>query len=220
MMNKFVTALVLGGGLALGAGQAIAQEGTGMRHIMGWIGLVEPERDPIDYRARAPLVVPPQMRLPEPKDPASGRNANWPNDPDLAARAAASADARLPATQREKYILGQRPLLSQDELRKGRINAPPLNAPPAKSLDDSAYDTVIKPIVIGREIAAQRAAKEDLSNLSRDEPQRRYLSDPPVGYRKPASSAAFGDTGGREAPRPFQKPGQEARDFIMEQARR
>jgi hypothetical protein len=218
-MNRFATLLALGCGLVLPAGQALAQDGRGMRQMLGAIGLVEPERDPIDYKARPPLVVPPSMALRTPSaGSAAETNPNWPKDPDVEARKAADAEARKPATEREKYILGQRPLLSQEELRKGRINAPPITVPTRSAMDQSPYEVMQEPIIIGRELAAQKAAREDPRFLSREEPKRRYLSDPPVGIRAPAAGAELVKPPS-DGPRPMQSRfGQQ--EFIAEQARR
>jgi hypothetical protein len=64
---------------------ALAQEGMLFKNLMeGVIGKGD-GGDDIEYRASAPLVVPPNSTLPRPQEPASERNAAWPNDPDVAA---------------------------------------------------------------------------------------------------------------------------------------
>jgi len=49
----------------------------------------------IDYRPRAPLVVPPSNELPEPKEAV--RDPSWPKDPDADKRRRAAIDSRRPA---------------------------------------------------------------------------------------------------------------------------
>lgn len=71
-------ALTFGLGIAL---PAQAQEGTLMRDIFGRIGILEPEQPQIEYRERAPLVVPPSRDLPPPRPPEQvGSAPNWPED--------------------------------------------------------------------------------------------------------------------------------------------
>lgn len=167
------------------ASPAFAQEGALFKNLFEGGSLLGGGKDEIEYRERAPLVVPPQMKLPAPQQRAAQRSAAWPNDPNVAARRAANANALLPATEREKYILDRNPLLSQEELRRGRDPTRQNNAP-YRPAGESAYEQLIQPIVIGREIAARKNAKDDLSALSGREPERKYLSDPPTGLRRPA----------------------------------
>ena len=71
-------ALTLGLGIAL---PAQAQEGTLLRDIFGRIGIMEPQQPQIEYRERAPLVVPPSRDLPPPRSPEQvGSAPNWPED--------------------------------------------------------------------------------------------------------------------------------------------
>ena len=50
----------------------------------------------------------------------------------------------------------------------------------------------IKPIRIGREMAARQAQVDQDSVAYGTEPPRRTLTEPPVGYRRPSASAALG----------------------------
>jgi hypothetical protein len=207
-------ACVLG---AMGAQPVIAQEGAAIRNMLGMIGVLPAPQEDIEYRERAPLVVPPAQALRTPQAPAAERRANWPKDPDVEARKAATRDSLMPATEREKYIMGQRPLLSQEELRQGRIQASAPTVPFRSQFDETRYETMTAPILQGRELAARRAANATDDVKLGVEPPRRYLSDPPVGLRKPAGSGEFTRT--RDAPAPTEsKFGQ--REFLQEQGRR
>src|SRR5215216_5964954 len=66
---------------------ASAQEGMFAKDLLGSVGIIPKERPRIDYRERAPLVLPPKMELRDPADPQGLHAANpqWPNDPDVAA---------------------------------------------------------------------------------------------------------------------------------------
>jgi hypothetical protein len=204
-------------GLGVAAAPASAQEGQLMRNVLGAIGVLPPDRDPIDYRERAPLVVPPGQNLRTPQAAAGDRRANWPKDPDVEARKEAAKSALMPATQRESYIMGQRPLLSQEELRKGRIQTNGVTEPHRSFMDQSPYEIMTAPIVQGRELAARRNASALESVKLGEEPPRRFLSDPPKGLRKPAGTGEFTRT--QDAPAPIESRfGQ--REFIDQQGRR
>ena len=176
-------------GLSGLATPAAAQEGVLFKNLFQGGTIFGGAKEEIEYRERAPLVVPPNMKLPAPQQRAAQRNAAWPNDPDVAARRSASANALLPATEREKYRLDRNPVLSQEELRRGRDPNQRVTAP-YRPTGDNAYDQLIQPIVVGREIAAQKNAKEDLAELNGNEPTRKYLSDPPSGLRRPVAGVA------------------------------
>lgn len=198
MANRIrVTHCLFAGGLLLAAVPASAQEGVLFKNLIeGVIG--GKSNNDIEYRQRPPLVVPPGSTLPRPQEPASTRNASWPNDPDVARRRAEDARALVPATEREKYKDNQRPLLSQEELQRGRVSGRDggryLPIQQSKTFDEN-----IGPIRTGRDIAGQRNA-DDLASLTYgSEPDRKYLYEPPVGYRRPAGTAPVGP--GRNAPR-------------------
>ena len=88
------------------------------RDLLGSVGIIPKERPRIDYRERAPLVLPPKMELRDPADPQALHAANpqWPNDPDLAGKRRREAEARAPVTQSEtRRMSGNNPMLSPDE---------------------------------------------------------------------------------------------------------
>lgn len=167
---------------------ASAQEGVLFKNLFNG-GLFGGGGNDIEYRERPPLVVPPAMKMPKPQERVAERNAAWPNDPDVAAKRAATANILLPATEREKYRLDRNPLLSQDELRRGRNPGATADAP-YRPAGENAYEQMIQPIIVGREITARKNAKDDdVVALGSGEPPRRYLSEPPSGMRKPIGTA-------------------------------
>lgn len=176
------------GGLLLAASSASAQEGVLFKNLFE--GVFGGKDNDIEYRQRPPLVVPPASTLPRPQDEASTRSAAWPNDPDVANRRAANQNTLLPATQRERYKENQRPLLTQQEIRAGRLAG---QAAGNKDIVNSrTYDETIGPIRIGRDMAARRDA-DNVANLAYGtEPERQYLYEPPPGYRRPAGTAPLG----------------------------
>lgn len=202
-----VTHLLLAGGLLLAVQPALAQEGMLFKNLMeGVIGGKSGED--IEYRQRPPLVVPPSSALPRPQQPASARNAAWPNDPDVAKRREDAAGARVPAGTNPHYR--NNPLLSQEELRRGRTTRD--MGRPVVSEELNNYNNQIEPIKIGKDLAARRNQSAADLQLSGEEPPRRLLSEPPTGYRRPAGTAALGP--GRGGPvEDRQATGQ--REFLM-----
>ena len=59
--------------------------------ILGIVGVGDKKAPEIDYRDRAPLVLPPKMALRQPLPSGAQRPAAWPNDPDVARRAREAA---------------------------------------------------------------------------------------------------------------------------------
>ncbi|MGL4634961.1 MAG: hypothetical protein ACRCWF_03185 [Beijerinckiaceae bacterium] len=95
------------------------------------LGLPGEEKPQIDYKERAPLVVPPSQNLRTPSEalPADQRRANWPQDPDVLARRKAAEDARRPVFVPNDRELGR--LMTPAEIRaQGRTaNGAPLVTP-------------------------------------------------------------------------------------------
>ena len=194
-----VAHLLIAGGLVLGASPAFAQEGSLIYNMMqGVFG--KGEGSDIDYRARAPLVVPPNSTLPRPQQAASERNAAWPNDPDVQRR----RDAANPAPYEEPLGLKNIARMSPEEIRRGRTTRQPRG--PLFSEDDSTYNNIIKPIVVGRELAARQSQVDQDAVAYGSEPPRRTLAEPPTGYRRPAGTAAIGP-GARGPVEDTQDPG-------------
>ncbi len=179
-----VAALVLAAPLSISSVKA--QEDTNMfNSMLGFFGMqFDKEKESIDYRARAPIVVPPRMDLPEPKE--SARSAAWPTDPDVAERRRAALDSRRPAPQ---LTPNARAELSQTELQKGVAGnkALPSEGPPSECEASSGT-----PICL---YAPWKALQNAVAGTQPDavqpgvEPDRRYLTEPPPGYRKATATA-------------------------------
>jgi hypothetical protein len=187
------------------------------------LGLPTEEKEPIDYRERAPIVVPPnQQALRPPGDarPADQRRANWPQDPDVAARRQAAAEARRPVstdsvTSRDDGS-GLTRRLSPAEIRAGRVAGGEVPGRPAPSpgtdnerSPGGANINVFGGLAALRELDRRDAAAGRQSgDLAREEPRREFLTDPPSGLRRPSESAPFratreGKVGAREEPKPY-----------------
>lgn len=169
--------------LLVAATGASAQEGEGMKSILGAIGIIPKEKAPIVYNERAPLVLPPSTNLPAPAPGggAEARNGNWPKDPDVAAARKAAADARTPYTSTDLYKNSEGKRLSVEEMRAGRnpnnyVRTP---GPTSRELDKS----VMSPDEL------RAFTPKDNAKLEGDGLERRYLSDPPGGLLKAAGGA-------------------------------
>lgn len=221
MRSGFARAALAGVALAvLAAPQAQAQEGTFFQSVLGVIGLTDPERPQIDYRERAPLVVPPNLStLPPPvATDTAAVDPQWPNDPDAAAARARALDARTPAPERAGAFEGIGRTMTPEELARGRL-AGAGRVQPGGGVDWQPVDrglggananpAWIPPQTL-REGDLQRAAVAPDTRL-----QRRFLTDPPQRYLQPDPNAAFPQrvetfTGPRPEP-------QSATDFVREQ---
>jgi len=162
-----------------------AEDTNTFNSFLGFFGLQfdkEPEAA-IDYRARAPLVVPPKLDLPPPQSAASRRPADWPVDPDVSARRKALADSHRPAPQ---ITPNTRPEMSKDQLlaNRGEIVVDDTPGDGCSALSGanlcagSAWKYVTEKMGLSKK-------EDDKVVLSGTEPPRKYLTEPPPGYRVP-----------------------------------
>jgi hypothetical protein len=159
------------------AAPARAQEDTNMfNSVLGFVGMqFDKEQDSIDYRARAPIVVPPRTDLPPPKEAV--RDPAWPKDPDVVEERRKAMDSRRPAPQ---ITPNTRVEMSQTELQQGK-GPMPTDGPPDECQAGAG------PICL---YAPWKALKSMVTGFHSDtvqpgpEPERRYLTEPPPGYRK------------------------------------
>jgi hypothetical protein len=159
---------------------AEAQEGVAVKNLLGNMGIINPEKDPIRYRERAPLVLPPKMELRAPAGAESfaSNNPQWPNDPDVAARKRRAAEERIPVTESEiRRMSENNPRLTTDEIRAGRN---PNGPGPGRHKSDR--DGVwMSPA----EMQAGRSS-EGGDKTASAAPVRRTLTDPPSVLRQSA----------------------------------
>lgn len=148
-------------------------------------GFLSPKEQPIDYKKRAPLVMPPaagQGQLPAPSQVADAATAEWPVDPDqtVAGRKEYGSDnAREDIDQAEYRRL--KPLTGAVANARG----------PYEESFRPAYD-----IVHNKSQREQfKKALADSKGYGRKE--RKFLTDPPTTYREPAPTApTFEEEGG------------------------
>ncbi|MBM1169822.1 hypothetical protein [Microvirga arabica] len=198
--------------LLVAATGASAQEGEAVKSLLGSIGIIPKEKDPIVYNERAPLVLPPSMNLPAPVPGggAEARNGNWPKDPDVAARRKAAVEARTPFTETNSYKLNEGKRLSIEEMRAGRNPNNIVTTAPVRS-GSQAEMSRLTPDEL------RSYAKDDKVELAGDGLERRYLSDPPgtllkaQGGGKLKASADPVVNGDPDSPQAFIRQQQERR---------
>ena len=165
---------------------ARAEEGVAIKNLLGNIGIIPAEKDPIRYRERAPLVIPPKMELREPAGPESfaSNNPQWPKDPDLVSKRRAAAERARPVTESEIRRMSEvNPRLTIYEMREGRN---PNGGGPAPYVSDQERVRVSP-----AELASTRIAvdKSDDTQI-----RRRTLTDPPTAFRQPARGGQVAST--------------------------
>jgi hypothetical protein len=176
------------------------------KFLRGFMSVLGLQRDGtgIEYRERAPLVVPPSRDLPAPQtESVTARNPAWPKDPDRRKQAAAAEKAKLNGDHPTEEGRPLRP----DELNvKGGAVTSPGKA--AQSAEESARP--MSPDQLGAStqnffekmwgyVGPQRAESTPFTG----EPPRTTMTAPPAGYQTPSANQPYGvDPNRREAQKP------------------
>jgi hypothetical protein len=158
--------------------------------VLRMIGISPPDRDPIEYRERAPLVVPPNTgRLRTPEEAAAERNPNWPQDPDVLARRRKAEEAKQPVARRD-------PRLDPNEGAGLAIDGSKVRnrfaGVPVGGVADKPVGSAERPVNLTTEQVRAALSALDSSGAPLkpgEEPKRQFLTEPPAGYRKGASGA-------------------------------
>ncbi|GAC1335825.1 MAG: hypothetical protein NVSMB26_21240 [Beijerinckiaceae bacterium] len=203
-------------GLVSHAVPARAEEGNQtLRQIMGLITGDDGKKDTdgIDYRERPPLVLPPKIDLPPPQASAAEQNVAWPNDPDTGRVRKVKAESRAPSRHLNEVTAN--PHISQQELERGRVATTDSASGPLQNPCDNSTspNCLYTPWSILKKVTGDADAKETLQPGV--EPPREYLTQPPVGYRRPTQVV--------KATREAIKPEADASDpkaYIIEQNKR
>lgn len=163
-----------------------AQEGaTPMQKFLDGIGLIEIPKDPITYRERAPLVVPPSSALVAPRssDDMKALNPDWPTDHDAGRRAAQKKSEGEQFTD-VRFYDGAR--MSPDEMKRGTRRGTRGPGQPGPNTPDTGRLT---PTELG--FKGWNMKKEERVVFS-GEPERQSLTEPPPGLRTPSTDAPYG----------------------------
>jgi len=175
--------------LLLSALPAAAQEPTGIQKFFGALGLLSLPEESINYRERAPLVVPPSPALIQPRgaDDIARNNPDWPVDHDRRSR---KADEEAEKKSDEEFYSGR--ALTPAEINRGRISRQEAARRPQPETAGSEY-------AAGRERHSPDqlgfkgwGKKKEETVVFTGEPDRVLLTDPPPGLRTPSSNAPYG----------------------------
>jgi hypothetical protein len=177
---------------------AAAQEPTPLQKFLGKIGILEiPEESSIDYRERAPLVVPPSSALITPRsaEDVTKLNPDWPLDHNARQRTAAAIEFEKKVD--EEFYSG-RPLQPNELNRPGRLTRAEAarrdaaaRRPEAQTAGDEAAagKERYSPSQLG--FKGWGSKKEETVVFS-GEPERKFLTDPPPGLLTPSPNAPYG----------------------------
>jgi hypothetical protein len=203
-------AVALAVALAWSAGSARAEDANDdenvpldtklFRQFMKDLGLSRSGDGMIEYRERAPLVVPPSRELPPPRDEAevAAKTPAWPKDPDVARRKQelAAEKAKLKGNlSAEEQARALRP----DELDKP--GAGEKKSADAKGAGKSPEDTS-RPLmpsdlgtktekIFGSIWSSFTPAKPESAPFT-GEPPREAMTAPPSGYQTPSPNYPYG----------------------------
>jgi hypothetical protein len=187
-MKLNLTVLAAAAALSFAAVPARAQS---FEDIMTDLGLQSKKDAHIDYTERAPLVLPPSLdTLPPPEDPNALARANpqWPKDPDAQRRAKEEEEDRLPDQFKRKYSENAAEEIYAINRQEKRVFL--------SKEGDSKYVSGANrenQVLTREELrAGQKKPKQD-STVFVKEPERKRLTDPPVGYRTPAPDQPYAD---------------------------
>jgi hypothetical protein len=137
-------------------------------------------RPRIDYRERAPLVVPPNLsQLPPPAPSVATRDAAWPQDFDVTRQRQAQERARRPNNTD----------MTPEQLRQRSATSPV--ADPGVCVEDLA-GRPCDPEQFWATLRNTRSnADTSRSLVAGQEPPRRSLTDPPAGFRTPTKAVRY-----------------------------
>jgi hypothetical protein len=167
-----------------------------LRQVLKDWGLRRTDEPGIEYRERAPLVVPPSRNLPKPQDEAaSTKTPAWPNDPDVKRRKqeAAAEKARLKGGySAEEQARALRP----SELDQAGAKASDgSSTPAARTAEDTARPLAASELgsknVFGKLFSSFAPAKAETAPFT-GEPKRSSMTAPPAGYQTPSPNQPYG----------------------------
>jgi hypothetical protein len=165
------------------------------RQIMKDIGMYRDGRQ-IEYRERAPLVVPPTRDLPKPQEGNAALNPAWPKDPDVVGRRKqATAVERAKLKGSADSATDDARNLGPHELNRGGRAAAKSGAP-ARDVDDA--NRPMTPDELGNKRSvldtfrnAFTPQKPESATFT-NEPARQSMTSPPPGYQTPSPNHAYG----------------------------
>jgi hypothetical protein len=172
------------------------------RRFMKDLGM-QRDGDQIEYRERAPLVVPPSRNLPPPQaGTVSSNNPAWPKDPELLQqKREAAVGTRRKTTSAAEAELEDARVLRPNELYAGRT-APGTPTATPKTPEESAR--ALRPSELGSKGLFSGLFStfggSDTAQFT-GEPPRENLTAPPAGYQTPSPNQPYGITASKKGQR-------------------
>jgi len=168
-----------------------------LRQVMKDWGLKRTDEPGIEYRERAPLVLPPSRNLPKPQEETAATNSPaWPKDPDVKRRKQEAAA--------EKARLKGGGFSAEEQARALRPNELDQAGPKAKDGQPVAGKTnedTSRPM-LPSELGSKNPFKALFSSFNPNkgseiapftgEPPRSSMTAPPVGYMTPSPNQPYG----------------------------
>ncbi len=215
-----VAGLMLGGcvgGTTYGTG--VSQEAQTIQDLSNILSLKK-KRNTIDYSSRPDLVVPEEKQLVAPQENvAKAEDPNWPTSPEArVASIRAEADAANSGSLSDQLRYANQDKDFRSVQPKARVKAAPIGkGVPNISCDP---DGIIMRRCTPQEISkAVRSARKQEASLGESATTRRYLTEPPVEYRTPASTAVAGDAGYTEEELKAIKEAEKAKKLDLQNSR-
>ncbi len=188
------TALMLAGAPVAAQVATTQEEPSDMAKLFGYLGLIELPKDPIDYRERAPLVVPPSVSLIAPADAnrINQINPDWPVDHDERIRQSRRVDSKTQAAHDETFYSG-RPL-TPEEMRRGTTKKKPQQQQAAKKDENDFFHDANRSRMSPNDLGftGWNVKNTEKPVVFSGEPERTSLTEPPPGYRTPSPNAPIG----------------------------
>jgi hypothetical protein len=147
----------------------------------------------VEFRERAPLVVPPSRELPPPQSAdAVTRNPAWPKDPDAKQRNVAVS------TPAQRARLRGAAEAMEEEGRALRPNELNIGTGPASTGSVQNPDESARPMMPSQlgskgflDFFTNKSSGQETAEFS-NEPPRTSLTAPPVGYQTPSAAQPYG----------------------------
>jgi hypothetical protein len=215
--HALISTGLIAAALAASAPAYAQSDGVFMKDVLTTLGVIDGDKPQLDYRERAPLVVPPKLDLPKPGNPqeVTARNPAWPNDPDVAARKKAIAEARkpVPNNMSNDGPISGRPTPAA-ELQRGRKVGAAQDVPGDIRPDNASR---ISPTELRRTAIMPEG---DALIATGQEPERTDLTQPPSGYRVSVNGgkAIRGENEPRKMGNDYEREAADPRAFIRQQA--
>jgi hypothetical protein len=202
----FGAVALLPNGAARAADDELSIDQKVMRGIMDGLGLKRDGEETINYRERAPLVLPSSRDLPPPEHPdaVTANNPAWPKDPDVARRKAETAleKNRNVSDERERE---QNPLRPDQLTPGGRPKKKQARTEDGYENPASGFGNPLLPSQLGATSStvwnSMFGGKKEETAKFTGEPPRGSLTDPPPGYQTPSPDQPYG-LGKAAAPKP------------------